>query len=630
MLREGWDIRNVTTIVPLRPLTAKSRILPEQTLGRGLRRMTPPGASQAAEVVTVVEHPAFFDLYRDELSQEGLDIPIVNIEDVPQTTLTIFPDTTKDLAALDLPIPRLTQGYTIQPELTDLTFDDIRDAFSKFKPLPLGQPEDKEINYEGRHLITDEVVEQMKIRLPLLADGMGAISFYREELERAAKIRGTHAKLAPLIQRFLEEVLFGQKVDLYDRRLISRLADSDVREHVRATFLPVILRKITHKQARLAEARPESVCAWKSFQVTHSERHPTEPAKRTPFNLVPCNRELEVAMTHFLDRAPDVAAFAKNAGPQALRIDYLSVEGRRAIYTPDFVARKADGNYLLIETKGRADRDVPNRARAAVEWCKAATAKGSRWEYLYVAQDVFERLRGDTVDELARTSAPPLAQLIRDAASAQLSLDLAAAESRKRAHEFISKEALEQMPTRYRGAIEQAVTLFSFLEKKTGISFAPVFTPLLGPIDNAAETLILERLSADVPLTAAEQKDFFEPDMRGKSNAHFLSERARSLKRLLVFRNPIMPTGLLVFCLDYARNTSEALPGIFSAIQQRFTDLAQGSLRDLIQRIYDFRNTYIAHQKAELTDPAAAEEALRAWVDALSAATAVLTPIGQS
>jgi len=47
MLREGWDVRNVTTIVPLRPYTSKANILPEQTLGRGLRRMTPPGEAAA-------------------------------------------------------------------------------------------------------------------------------------------------------------------------------------------------------------------------------------------------------------------------------------------------------------------------------------------------------------------------------------------------------------------------------------------------------------------------------------------------------------------------------------------------------------------------------------------------------
>ena len=39
MLKEGWDVRNVTTIVGLRAYAAESNILPEQTLGRGLRRM---------------------------------------------------------------------------------------------------------------------------------------------------------------------------------------------------------------------------------------------------------------------------------------------------------------------------------------------------------------------------------------------------------------------------------------------------------------------------------------------------------------------------------------------------------------------------------------------------------------
>ena len=30
MLREGWDVNNVTTIVPLRPFTSDAQILPEQ------------------------------------------------------------------------------------------------------------------------------------------------------------------------------------------------------------------------------------------------------------------------------------------------------------------------------------------------------------------------------------------------------------------------------------------------------------------------------------------------------------------------------------------------------------------------------------------------------------------------
>lgn len=626
MLREGWDVRNVTTIIPLRPLTAESRILPEQTLGRGLRRMVPPSQGRLPEVITVVEHKAFTDLYRDELAQEGLFLPEVDVDDVPPTTVTIYPDAAKkDLQALDLLVPRLAQGYRIDPELADLAFEEFREAFQRhFKPLPLGNPAKDEIEYEGRHLITDEIVEQMRIKLTLLTDGIGAISFFREELERAVRIRGQHAKLAPHIQRFIEEALFGDEVTLYDPRVVGRLADADVREHIRATFLPIILKKITHKEHRLREEGPQSVCAWKPFQATHSERRPTAEADKTPFNLVPCNNQLEVAFTNFADFAEDVTAFAKNAGPQALRIDYLTTEGRRAIYTPDFFVRKTDGHYLLVETKGRADKDVPSKARAAVEWCKAASTKKVAWEYLFIPQEVFEQVRSNSVAELARACAPSLAQLIRETETPQLVLDFEKPDEVRIAEQvkaFIDEKEFERLPLRYRKALEHAVSLFHFHEKKTPVSFAPVFQPLLGPIDHAAESLLLSRLAEDVPAEAAAQKDYFEPDMESvkKTSAEFLKERARSLKRLLVHQSPIMPTGLLIFCLEYAAKDTDPLAGVFSSIRQRFADLKGTGLKKLLAEAYEFRNTYIAHAKAELTEVDTARAALKTWATALDA-----------
>ena len=108
MLREGWDVRNVTTIVPLRPYSLKAGILPEQTLGRGLRRMTPPG--QANEIVAVVEHEAFAQLYREQLAQEGLPIELVEVDKVPTTTVSIYPDPKKDAEALDISIPLAHSG----------------------------------------------------------------------------------------------------------------------------------------------------------------------------------------------------------------------------------------------------------------------------------------------------------------------------------------------------------------------------------------------------------------------------------------------------------------------------------------------------------------------------------------
>ena len=70
-----WDVRNVTTIVGLRPYAAQSNILPEQTPGRGLRRMY--FGTDAQETVSVMGTPAFMD-FVESIQNEG-----VSFERVP-------------------------------------------------------------------------------------------------------------------------------------------------------------------------------------------------------------------------------------------------------------------------------------------------------------------------------------------------------------------------------------------------------------------------------------------------------------------------------------------------------------------------------------------------------------------
>ena len=59
MLKEGWNVKNVTTIVGLRPYDSKSQILPEQTLGRGLRRMF--NEPKSVEYVSVIGTDPFIN-----------------------------------------------------------------------------------------------------------------------------------------------------------------------------------------------------------------------------------------------------------------------------------------------------------------------------------------------------------------------------------------------------------------------------------------------------------------------------------------------------------------------------------------------------------------------------------------
>ena len=64
MLKEGWDVNNLYTIVPLR--TAASKILREQMVGRGLR--LPYGKRTGNEIVDCVvltAHDKFDDIIRE-------------------------------------------------------------------------------------------------------------------------------------------------------------------------------------------------------------------------------------------------------------------------------------------------------------------------------------------------------------------------------------------------------------------------------------------------------------------------------------------------------------------------------------------------------------------------------------
>jgi type III restriction enzyme len=616
MLREGWDVKNVTTIVPLRPYTSKANILPEQTLGRGLRRMTPPG--EAAELVTVVEHPAFVSLYAQELEQEGLFIETIDVENVPKTTVTIFPDKEhKDFTALEILLPEISGGFSRTASIEGLAIDDVRKQFARYRPLPVGEVREEEIQYEGRHLITDELVESMKIRLPLLENGMGAVSFYREELERICGLRGTHPVLAPLLETFFTEILFEEKLTPFDSRLLNRIGDADVREHVRATFVPLILKRTTVKEERKAGGAGKSVSLWKPFQVTHSAHRPAIPAARTLFNLAPCNRDLEVAMCKFLDVAPDVAAFCKNAGPQSLRLDYLSGNGQLAFYTPDFLARLDDGHYALVETKGRVDRDVPLKARAAVAWCKAASKGKIKWSYLYVPQQTFEAFGDNQLEVLARSCEPALQDLIDEAAEPQLTLafgEVRASET----EEFISKLDFAALPPAHQKMVQQAISLFQFLEKKAGQSFAPVFTPLLGPLDEASRAVMLKLLGSEIPTDREAQQIFFEPDLNRLSakDGETYRRRGKDLKRTLVDHNGMSPIGLLRWCLQYARKPNAAVGGVFHDVGKQFSTVPEEIYR-LVSNINTFRNDYVAHQEKELTDPVLARKALGEWAQGL-------------
>ena len=93
MLKEGWDVTNLYTIVPLR--AADSRTLVEQSIGRGLR--LPYGKRtgvSAVDRLTIVAHDRFQEIV-DEAKKGGYSFSTVqigeDIPDAPKQTVVVQP-----------------------------------------------------------------------------------------------------------------------------------------------------------------------------------------------------------------------------------------------------------------------------------------------------------------------------------------------------------------------------------------------------------------------------------------------------------------------------------------------------------------------------------------------------------
>ena len=250
-------------------------------------------------------------------------------------------------------------------------------------------------------------------------------------------------------------------------------------------------------------------------------------------------------------------------------------------------------------------------------------------------QGVFERLTGDTLAALARTCQPALQALIdSDDTSAQMPLFAAAAQAEadelEKAPEMkgiVDEATLQALPPRYRKAVEQATMLFRFFENKEGMNYSPVFNALLGSLDEAARGLLVRRLQPAMPPKVDDQKTWLDPYLRDvdrRMQSHY-QNMAQNLKRTLVFNNGIMPLGLLRSCMEYALNDNTKIDGVFQTVKEKFRVAGGRDLLATVTRIYDFRNTRVAHQEKEITDPKEAQQHLVGWIKGLK----TLTEAGQ-
>ena len=405
MLKEGWDVRNVTTIVGLRAYAAASNILPEQTLGRGLRRMY--FGTDTPETVSVMGTPAFMEFV------EGIQSEGVELERVPmgggarrEDSLVVEVETgnpAKNIDALDIALPRLTRRF--QRDYKNLDALDAAALTAERLPLKPYTPEEtREIVFKT--MLDGEAHHTVALDGAGIGDGRSVIAFFARQLLKELRLVGGYEVLYGQVKAFVRERLFeGEPVDIDDPVVLRNLSESAAAKRVFDSFKAAI-NALTVQD--IGSSRIEDHIRLRDVRPFRTQHREWLPAKRSLFNRIvgePNAGGFELRFARFLDEVPGVAAFAKNYLAVGFKFDYVKTDGDLSTYTPDFIVKACDGSILIVETKGREELDLPRKMQRLAQWCDDATAAstaqgGPAYRFAYVDQHGFDRHPPSSLAEL--------------------------------------------------------------------------------------------------------------------------------------------------------------------------------------------------------------------------------------
>ena len=401
MLREGWDVKNVTVIVGLRPYTSKANILPEQTIGRGLRLMFRPTETDYTERVDIIGNDAFIEFIEQLELEEDLQLDSwrVGKEELQIVIIEPLEDKAEFDAALPALSPILARGDSIEEAIAAIDLAALRSGVPL--PLPMTEAAEREFTYEAFDLITFESMLKRKYKIEEAQTAQELIGYCAQEIASSANLPGHFAALASKVRDYWTCHAFGREVDLDSEPYRSSIRQPHVIALSVAAFLKDLRPRLVHerKPRLLDTGRKLSSLA----PFPWSSNAPV--CRKTVFNRVPCDNNYEASFARFLDNAHDVALFAKLPPQFGFSIPWQDGNGNLRRYYPDFLVLDATGVRWLVETKGVEDISVARKDDAARTWAQNATSlTGDEWRYLKVMQHDFESLRPATFADCAGLS----------------------------------------------------------------------------------------------------------------------------------------------------------------------------------------------------------------------------------
>lgn len=382
MLKEGWDVRNVTTIVGLRAYTSKSNVLPEQTLGRGLRKMYP---GDTEEYVSVVGTDAFME-FVESIQAEGVELERKAMGEGTgaKTPLVVEVDSEnggKDLDALDIEIPVLSpRVYREYRNLADLSADSMQ--FPSVDYREFSEEQQREIVFKD--ITTGDITHTTLLDSAGIADYRSVIGYFAQTVMRELRLISGYDVLYGKLKGFVQDSLFGKSVDLESPNTLRNLSELMATKTVIETFKKAI-NELTVRKKGDAEIRDKiKLRDTRPFMV--KDQGYMMPRKSV-FNRIVGDSKFELEFANFLEQCADVTAYAKNFLAVHFKLDYVNATGDISNYYPDFIVKLKDGRIVIVETKGLEDLDVPPKMERLRQWCVDINNAQSETEYDYAFVD---------------------------------------------------------------------------------------------------------------------------------------------------------------------------------------------------------------------------------------------------
>lgn len=400
MLREGWDVRNVTVVLGLRPFTATAEILPEQVIGRGLRLMPDIGPDRT-QTLEVLGTPKLLEFLRHQLESEGVGVGVAKSD--PPRPVTVYPVQERQAYDVAIPItkPQLVHVVARLSELDPARWGPIYDQ------AELGEVFRVSLRLEFATTETEVHQEYLAAAgVPMAQELIGSIT--AKTMERA-RLPNVFAELYPVVRDYVATRCFGKVVDLDAEATRSHLRRPEIQEGIAKYLAREIARVTVERKTLEFENAAFTLSGTRPF--TWRRDLPPLECKRTVFNYVATYNKFERRFAQFLDAARDVQRFASLATTEQgssgtpFRVDYLKPSGAIGFYYPDWavVQKTPEGEVnWIIETKGRVWEDTEDKDAAVRDWCARVSRRTSqRWRFARVNQAAFDagapRLLADAV-----------------------------------------------------------------------------------------------------------------------------------------------------------------------------------------------------------------------------------------